>query len=235
MKTTLVTIAIAAVFSMVCADIAIAQQGGVGGVGGGTTNNQGVNQVQTTTTGGTQQEQLQSSAGQITGEERFLRENRTAGAVVGADNAGAGLLGGGGQDATAGQTNQFGNQGRGGNNPFGNQFNNAFNQFNQQFNQQNNRRQQFRVPIVLGFTPKYRPSPAAVTGQIQARLSKIPRVREMGAFSVAMDGRTAILSGAVATEGDRTLLARLMLLEPGVLEVRNELAVTELPPPPIPQ
>lgn len=190
----------------------------------------------TGTDAATQQQQLSESAGQITGNERFLRENREAGAVVGAGNAGAGLLGGG-NTANQAQPQTGGNQGRfgAGGSPFSpfNQFNN----FNQLYgaaaiNQLSNQRAQLRMPVSLGFQPRQQSliTPAVREQRIQARFARIPRVREMGSVSVDIREGTAILSGAVGSEDDRRLLAKLLLLEPGVSEVQNDLTVLDQPP-----
>jgi hypothetical protein len=59
---------------------------------------------------------------------------------------------------------------------------------------------------------------------------------------VSVEGATATLRGEVASERDRTLAERLVLFEPGIDSVRNELKVRSpskgpaeyLPPPPSP-
>jgi hypothetical protein len=49
----------------------------------------------------------------------------------------------------------------------------------------------------------------------------------MGSVNIEMEGQTAVLRGQVATaqdrEQDRALVARMLLLEPGISDVRNEL------------
>ena len=73
---------------------------------------------------------------------------------------------------------------------------------------------------------------SALTSYLERSLSG----RIIEALTAAVQGRTLILRGAVATEHDRALAERLALLEPGVESVRNELLVrpksgAELPPP----
>ena len=184
----------------------------------------------TTNTGQAGQTGQAEAVGQITGDERFLRENRAAGQMVGGTTAGVGNLAG--QDAQAaninrnvprGTTNVFGQ--RGGLNPqqqFG-----GWNQL-QNFARNTGRAgtpRALRVPIELGFT-----GPVATLGanpeRIQSRLDRIPQIREMGEVRVQMEGRVAVLQGQVATPQERDLVARMMLLEPGIGDVRNELEVT---------
>jgi osmotically-inducible protein OsmY len=156
---------------------------------------------------------------QTTGEERFLRENRDVSELVGGGTAGVVR---GAANATGQAGRALGAQSRGGRS---NQFNQFRNMFGSQFGNQFNFRQQLRVPVRLGFTPAARPAPTVISGRVQSRLERIPRVRNMGSVSVQMDGSTAVLSGAVSTADDRNLLARVLLLEPGVSDVRNELQV----------
>ena len=59
---------------------------------------------------------------------------------------------------------------------------------------------------------------------------KIPQVRGSGSVNVAMEGQIAVLRGEVKSQHDRDLIGRMLLLEPGVSDVRNELVVA----PPVP-
>jgi len=180
-------------------------------------------------TAGTQQQAVQTGAdaaamyGMATGDERFLRENREAGQMVGTPVTGVGATRG-----TASATNQ-GGRAAGGQNPFGrlgNMFGNQFgNQFRSMMGGRYNTRQQLRIPVRLGFTATARPEPSAISGRVQNRLQRIPGVRKMGAVSVEMDGSTAVLRGQVSTEHDRELVSRLLLFEPGISDVRDELQV----------
>ena len=117
------------------------------------------------------------------------------------------------------------------------------NQFNQQQAQRGQRgstqaQSQFRVPMRLGFAP------VAIQPQrfsdFSSRLTKIPGMSQLGPIQASLEGRTAVLRGTVATEGDRQLAEGLAMLEPEVLAVRNELVVgstgttEEALPPPVP-
>lgn len=165
----------------------------------------------------------------MTGEE--LRASRDPGQIVGGDVQGVGNLRG--QADAAGQAarqagrqsiSPFGTQGRFGANQFNSMYNNAM--MNSLFNQ----RQQLRMPLTLGFTLAARPSATDVGRKVQTRLTKIPQLRGNGPLTVEMDGRIAVLQGEVASEDARDLIARVVLLEPGISDVRNELQVATAKP-----
>ena len=89
-----------------------------------------------------------------------------------------------------------------------------------------------RAPIRLGFTP-LAAGATYISGRMQARFTKIPLLAvRSGMIVVKMEGRTAVLQGAVASEHQRRLAARLALFEPGVSDVRNELKVDPAVAPP---
>lgn len=153
-------------------------------------------------------EQMQEGAGAVSGDERFLRENRQPGAFVGADTGDAVNL----RSQMQGQVQQQN---------FGNLFQNLFGNANIQ-NQ--NPRTQLRIPIKLGFAP--RPIPTTqVAVTFTARLTRLPEFHATGPIEVTMEGRTAVLRGKVASEADRQLAEDLAMLEPAVRAVRNELVV----------
>jgi hypothetical protein len=68
--------------------------------------------------------------------------------------------------------------------------------------------------------------PAASESQIAARIKSRPVLKALGPIEVLLDQRTIVLRGSVATPHERELAARLVLLEAGVDNVRNELTVT---------
>ena len=102
-------------------------------------------------------------------------------------------------------------------------------------------RQQLRVPLRLGpngvsFSSM---APAVATGpnlRVQNHLARIPHLKSPGSVKVEMEGQVAILRGEVGSQHERDLVARLVLLEPGIADVRNELlvpsATTVSPPKP---
>jgi osmotically-inducible protein OsmY len=154
-----------------------------------------------------------------------VRETRQPGELVG--GTGEGIANLRGQTDAAGQATRqalspFGTQGR-----FGM---NGFNQFSSMYGTAMmssifNRRQQLRMPLTLGFTPVVRPNAADVGTRVQTRLAKIPQLRGNGPLTVEMNSRVAILRGEVLSEDARDLVARVVLLEPGISDVRNELRV----------
>lgn len=107
------------------------------------------------------------------------------------------------------------------------------------FNSMNNQRRQLRVPLRLGTevdvfgTGPRGTAPAVSAARLQGRLANNPRVKAMGSVAVAVEGQTVVLKGSVASDHDRQLLARMLLLEPGISDVRNELqvAATKVPLP----
>lgn len=63
---------------------------------------------------------------------------------------------------------------------------------------------------------------------LEARLSRIVASRvnnPVAKVEVSLEGRTAVLKGTVPSANDRLVLERLLLLEPGVDKVQNELVV----------
>jgi hypothetical protein len=81
-----------------------------------------------------------------------------------------------------------------------------------------------RTPLRIG-TGVIRAPVGPRVEAFQTRLTRIPSVRNAENVAVSMDGSVVVLQGAVPTERDRELVARLIMLEPGVRDVRNELVV----------
>ncbi|MEX2174384.1 MAG: BON domain-containing protein [Pirellulaceae bacterium] len=180
------------------------------------------NSQQQTGAGGTGQvgngaalQQSQQGVGEISGNERFLRENRQ-GAFVGSD---------------AGDATNVRSQAGAVRAPnYGNLFQNLFNQQGPAFTNQNNGRGStpLRIPIKLGFEP--RPiATAQVSTAFTNRLTNLPAFRSLGPLEVTMQGQIAVLQGVVASEDDRRLAESLAMLEPAVLGVKNELVVGPVP------
>lgn len=183
----------------------------------GTNTTQTANQQ---TVNGTENFLIQRDAGGFVGGAGAT--NFIGGSAGGAVNA-LGALGGGGRGGLGGFGGGFGGFGRG-NQGFGQ------NQLNNNANQQ----KPIRVSLRLGFTYAG-PPPAAVSRQFARRLRRLPNLPSAKSIKVEMDGRTAVLQGAVESERERDLIARLVLLEPGVSDVRNEMTLAtdlELIPPP---
>lgn len=181
----------------------------------------------------------QESLGMIPSDARFLRDNREAGQIVGGTAVGVGALRDQtGQVGQAGQMmqgfqrtqtgfnmggfnargfNQFGNMGQMG--QLGRMFGGAMNTRGART------RENLRTSVELGFQAPAAPTPTVVSSRVQNRIARIPRIQEMGSVNVQMEGQTAVLQGQVASAQDRDLVARMLLLEPGISDVRNELTL----------
>lgn len=153
-----------------------------------------------------------ASVGQVTGNERFVRNNRRPGQFVGGDSA---------------DTNNIFSQLQG----------MAAQQGPRNQNQQNvsslnvrPTQSKARVQITPGFVV-HGPADSKISATLQERLEKSKRIERRGPITVMLDGNTAVLSGSVATEHDRDLAERVALLEVGVAAVRNELTVQPSSPP----
>ncbi|MDA7951709.1 MAG: BON domain-containing protein [Pirellulaceae bacterium] len=141
------------------------------------------------------------------------------GTFVGADAtdaAGVATLGGeSGQQSGGGTSN---NRGGGNNNQ---NRNNRNNQNNRNRQNQNN---VIRIKVVTAIvTPPSRIAEAP--GRARAIFNEIPTLQSHGGVSITMEGRTAILRGNVASASARDLAKRLVLFEPGIDKVQNEIVV----------
>jgi BON domain len=91
--------------------------------------------------------------------------------------------------------------------------------------------QPVRVELQVAFNAP-RPTPEVVANNLRRRLGKILAEHDVARPAVTMDGGTAVLSGVAATESQRLVLEKLVSLEPGVRQVRNEMVV--IAPPVVP-
>jgi osmotically-inducible protein OsmY len=163
----------------------------------------------------------QSSAqiGQISGNERFLRNNRRGQFVGGDASTMQNFIG----SLQAGQgRNNMGNQFFGG----GGRNNNRNVNNDQRNGQKASREERYRPTLRIGFDPPA-PVPSRISDNLTARLQKSKRLQFVSPVQVAMSGRTAILTGEVATEHDRALAEQVVLLEAGVSQVKNDLTVQQ--------
>ena len=109
-----------------------------------------------------------------------------------------------------------------------------FNNMNRQMSRNNNRdrkakttsnpAQPMRMEVKVAFSP-VRPTSDAVAARVQTRLSKILADHNMTQPLVTVQGDTAVISGAAASDNERQVIARLVSLESGVRSVRNEMTV----------
>jgi hypothetical protein len=160
--------------------------------------------------------QSADTVGQLSGSERFMRGNRQAGQFVGSDtgdvrNFMSAMTG-------LGQGLQRGNQR--GRNDQGQPDNE---------DDRDQRRARLRTVLRAGFDAPANPVLTANAREASTRrldrLAGEGRLQVTSPLSVTMEGRTAVLRGAVATDQQRALIERLMLLEAGIEAVQNELAV----------
>ncbi len=112
-----------------------------------------------------------------------------------------------------------------------------FNQMNRSMSRNNNREtssaqaqagenvpQPMRVALKVAFNAPA-PSPAVLTNNIRTRIGQILARQNIAAPQITMEGDVAVLAGVAATEGQRLVLEKLVAMEPGVREVRNEMTV----------
>lgn len=79
-----------------------------------------------------------------------------------------------------------------------------------------------RLQIAFDFP---RPPAEAVSWDLTRRLAASTAIHLTTPIEVVLEGETATLRGEVASERDRTLARLLLLFEPGISNVRNELTV----------
>jgi hypothetical protein len=73
-----------------------------------------------------------------------------------------------------------------------------------------------------------------VAGQLERALSGDPRTHELG-IRVKVEGDVAVLRGQVASEERRQLITQVATAEAPGMTIRNEVSVTELRPPEVPE
>ena len=69
------------------------------------------------------------------------------------------------------------------------------------------------------------PPAAELLSVLLQRLAACPEFHAIGSIAVSLAGRTAIVRGTVASERDRFLAQQLLLFEPGISTVQNELKI----------
>lgn len=222
------------------------QVGGGGGGGGGTGGNTNFNRGAGLTQSGqveasgavqrTQETFVGSSTGGVShplsvaasngadglsnfGSVSGFNPNGSANALGGTTGGLGGALGG----LTGGLGGGFGNtRGGFGNTQFGNQF--GGNQFGTQ--NQNGTLAQGTIPVrmTIGFSTP-RTGSTIVAQRLQTLFTQIPALKNAVNITVVMDGATAVLTGTAISEREQDFAARLVMLEPGVDAVRNEVRV----------
>jgi hypothetical protein len=69
----------------------------------------------------------------------------------------------------------------------------------------------------------------ASAASIQSRLTSLPLPDRLKSIDASIDSGIVTLRGSVATESDKRVVERVLMLEPGVDSVRNELVVRSKP------
>jgi len=142
----------------------------------------------------------------------------TSGAVGDQDPGSGGGVGGGGGCGGGGLGGLGGFGGLGGLGGFGG-FGQLFGGFGQQQNQRT-----IRARLVSGLQVAP-PPPPLVRRNVNVVLDSIAASQRFENVVVRMDGRTAVLTGAVGSEADKRMAKLLVRLEPGVGDVENQLVI----------
>jgi osmotically-inducible protein OsmY len=155
-----------------------------------------------------------NTVGTVTGAERFVRGNRAAGDFVGSDSGDrSAFIGAAGETSGSIQSAATGTLVRG----------SAIAEVN---------RTRVRAPAPSMYEARLRiafdfnqPSKAAAS-QAAARQLKVSRaVDPTSSIEVSVAGSTATLRGVVGSEREKRLAQMMMLFEPGISSVKNELAI----------
>ncbi len=83
-----------------------------------------------------------------------------------------------------------------------------------------------RSVLRVGFSAEPQAT-ATTTATNVLQVTPLSRIRQVEPITVRLEGDTAVLTGRVPTGHDRLLAERLVLLEPGIRAVRNEILVVE--------
>ena len=86
----------------------------------------------------------------------------------------------------------------------------------------------YQPRVVLGFEVP-RASSQAISAEVARQLAAIPGLHPTDRIVVSVEAGTATLRGAVASERDRSLIEKLILFEPGISAVRNDLQLIGRP------
>ena len=154
--------------------------------------------------------------GQITGSERFLRENRGRASFVGADRSEDQSFVGSEQARTSGVIVSS----TAGINPPPDRSS----QINRPLPQPRSGQMYLpKIRLDLGDQASWRAT--VPVDSVTARVQKSAQLASQYRIAVSVEERTAILRGAVATENEKALAATLVLFEPGISRVVNQLSV----------
>lgn len=101
---------------------------------------------------------------------------------------------------------------------------------NREPNEGNAANQPYPPQLVLG-PDLSGPTTTAVASAVEQHLSRSP-IQWVQPLDLSIQGRTAVLRGAVASARDRELAEALVRFEPGISDVQNDLQVAPLDSPP---
>ena len=166
---------------------------------------------------------IADDVGEISGDERFVREARDATDFVGADSREEGSFVGSQAGSTSGEIRSAieGDLVREAIAPALNRLQNL----------PQLRSGMYAPRLRLGFEPTTLPPPM-IEAEVSYRVSTAAAIRPTRPIEVSMAGRTATLRGAVGSEHEKRLAGLMLLLEPGISKVENDLAVVPAAPTP---
>jgi osmotically-inducible protein OsmY len=84
-------------------------------------------------------------------------------------------------------------------------------------------------PIIRPDVEVERESSSEIATNAKNRLTRIQMPKRLKGIEASVDGGTVVLRGQVANESDKRMVERLVMLEPGIDSVRNEVTVTTSP------
>ncbi len=214
MKSTPITAMVALAAMLIISDDAAAQLFGKRSVGSTLSRRARPTGVGRTTTA-----DASADAGTIQGNERFVRGMRGRADFVGGDSRDRGGFVGSQQAETTGTVRTAVSGPRGDTGPDANQG---------QAKTAAPRTGMYdpRLRIDFSFTPE---SPRVVSVALTRRLRACRGIDQSSPIVVSVEGETATLRGEVAAERDRKLARLMLLFEPGISQVRNELTVAGSP------
>ena len=86
----------------------------------------------------------------------------------------------------------------------------------------------YEPPLTIGFAVAPL-APATQAASLERLLNASSRIHHVGPLSVAVDGRTAMLEGVVASDEDRRLAEAYLRFEPSLSKVVNHLTIQQRP------
>ncbi len=155
-----------------------------------------------------------SGLGQLHGNERFLRGNRQRGEFVGSDLRNRRHFIGSQQGRAAGYVRPA---------TSGTRFSTAGSAgFNARAGSSRRASELYSPSLEIAFDVAP-PAARELSSDLTRRLKATPGIHPASRIEVWVEGRTAILRGEIASERDRMLAEQIVLFEPGISAVQNDL------------